>query len=508
MWRFFPAVDKVKSYFRPEKEAVDVRSAQTPRSTQSNGLKVRLLDIKPPIWRRIPVASDITLDKLHHVIQDARGWTNYHLHKFRVAPTRKGHASISFLSEFDMNDGREFADQNSTPETQVQLDQEFNKPGHRMQYLYDFGDGWAHEILLEDVQQWETKFPVAEVLKGKRACSPEDFGGPYNYQDFLESGTDIRFEDEDDELGPEEFDPNEFDLDLANQLLEDYADLLGESPPHDHGRLRLPPEQKFTSRPFARDRILPNSASNRYTSGMDITAYKQLVEDQGIVSATQNTLDAIHRSDLNAFTQIFDDAALARARELETLPTGARGRLHGVAIAVKDELAVKGFVTGSGTQANSTPALENSHTVQRLEDEGAIIIGHTTMPEFGAWPFTESTHREPTKNPYNGAFSPGGSSGGTAVAVAAGLLSVAIGSDGGGSIRIPSAHCGLIGLKPARGRVSPYPKQHGWWSLGTIGPLTTTIEDTALVYDIISGNRETDRYTTRVKTSFTNIESA
>lgn len=241
---------------------------------------------------------------------------------------------------------------------------------------------------------------------------------------------------------------------------------------------------------------------------MDVSTYKQLVEEQGAVATTEQTLDKINQSDLNAFTQVFDDAARARARELEALPASARGRLHGVAIAVKDELAVKGFVTGSGTQANSTPAPENSHTVQRLEDEGAIMIGHTAMPEFGAWPFTESTHREPTKNPHNLAYSPGGSSGGTAASVAGGLVPVAIGSDGGGSIRIPSAHCGLVGLKPARGRVSPYPRPHGWWSLGTIGPLTNTIEDTALIYDIISGNQPSDRYRASFKSSFSDIEPA
>ena len=117
-----------------------------------------------------------------------------------------------------------------------------------------------------------------------------------------------------------------------------------------------------------------------------------------------------------------------------------------------------------------------------------MIIGKTRMPEFGQWPFTESVDGGYTRNPWDRGHTPGGSSGGTAVAVAAGMVPVGIGGDGGGSIRIPSACCGLFGLKPQRGRVTTAPMEHLWWALGTAGPLTRSVLDSALVYDVIRGN--------------------
>jgi len=116
------------------------------------------------------------------------------------------------------------------------------------------------------------------------------------------------------------------------------------------------------------------------------------------------------------------------------------------------------------------------------------------MPEFGAFPYTEGSSRGITRNPWDRTRTPGGSSGGTAAAVAAGLVPVAIGGDGGGSIRIPAACCGLFGLKPQRGRVSAAPHPHLWWALGTMGPLTRSVLDSALVYDVIRGNLPGDLY--------------
>jgi amidase len=124
-----------------------------------------------------------------------------------------------------------------------------------------------------------------------------------------------------------------------------------------------------------------------------------------------------------------------------------------------------------------------------------VVVGKTTMPEFGAFPFTESASRGVTRNPWDRARTPGGSSGGTAVAVAAGMVPAGIGGDGGGSIRIPSASCGLFGLKPQRGRVSTAPHAHLWFGLGTAGPLTRSVLDSAIVYDVIRGNVEGDLYT-------------
>lgn len=201
--------------------------------------------------------------------------------------------------------------------------------------------------------------------------------------------------------------------------------------------------------------------------------------------------------DLNAFSRVLVDEAIAEAQARdEALAThGPVGPLHGVPIAIKEELDVAGTVTTFGGEGNSTPVAEDGEVVRRLRLAGAVIVGKTTMPEFGAFPFTESVSRGITRNPWDRTRTPGGSSGGTAVAVSAGMVPAGMGGDGGGSIRIPSASCGLFGLKPARGRVTTAPHQHLWWALGTAGPLTRSVLDSALVYDAIRGNVGTDLYT-------------
>jgi amidase len=151
-------------------------------------------------------------------------------------------------------------------------------------------------------------------------------------------------------------------------------------------------------------------------------------------------------------------------------------------------------VTTFGGRGNSTPVAADGEVVRRLRAAGAVIVGKTAMPEFGAWPYTESEAHGITHNPWSTGHTPGGSSGGTAAAVASGMVPVGLGGDGGGSIRIPSACCGLFGLKPQRGRVTASPMEHLWWALGTVGPLTRSVLDSALVYDVIRGNTATDRY--------------
>ena len=206
---------------------------------------------------------------------------------------------------------------------------------------------------------------------------------------------------------------------------------------------------------------------------------------------------AVRDKALNAFSVVLADTARAEADTLDTelAASGApRGPLHGVPVAIKEEIDVAGTVTTFGGAANSTPARADAELVRRLRAAGAVIIGKTTMPEFGAFPYTESVDRGFTRNPWDPSRSPGGSSGGTAVAVATGMVPVGIGGDGGGSIRIPSACCGLFGLKPQRGRVSTAPTPHLWWALGTAGPLARSVLDSAVVYDVIRGNVETDLY--------------
>ena len=222
---------------------------------------------------------------------------------------------------------------------------------------------------------------------------------------------------------------------------------------------------------------------------------------EGEVSSRKLTdalLDRISEHDrrLNAFTGVMDEPARAEAdlRDDALVSGDPVGPLHGVPVAIKEELDVAGQVTTFGGRANTTPATADSVIVRRLREAGAVIIGKTAMSEFGQWPFTESTAHGLTRNPWDATRSPGGSSGGSAAAVASGMVPVAIGGDGGGSIRIPSACCGLFGLKPQRGRVSSSPHDHLWWALGTGGPLTRSVLDSALVYDVIRGAADGDRF--------------
>lgn len=224
------------------------------------------------------------------------------------------------------------------------------------------------------------------------------------------------------------------------------------------------------------------------------------------VEVVEDALARITERDpaLGAFTVVLDEQARTEAADRDaSLSRGEQpGPLHGVPIAIKEEIDVAGRVTSFGGRGNSTPVAADSEVVRRLREAGAVVVGKTAMPEFGAFPYTESDAHGLTRNPWSPAHTPGGSSGGTAVAVAAGMVPVGIGGDGGGSIRIPSACCGLFGLKPQRGRVSSAPMEHLWWALGTVGPLTRSVLDSALVYDAIRGNLATDMFTAGATGSF------
>lgn len=188
-----------------------------------------------------------------------------------------------------------------------------------------------------------------------------------------------------------------------------------------------------------------------------------------------------------AFILVLADEALAAARALDALPASERGPLHGVPVAIKDENDVAGTVTTFGTTCNHTPKTADSLTVSRLRQAGAVIIGKTAMPAFGAFPITSSEAFGITPNPHNLAFAPGGSSGGSAAAVATGMVPLALGGDGGGSVRIPADRCGVVGFKPARGAVSTAPYNDLWQDLGTSGPLARSVRDARLMYQVISG---------------------
>jgi amidase len=193
---------------------------------------------------------------------------------------------------------------------------------------------------------------------------------------------------------------------------------------------------------------------------------------------------------LNAFRVVFEERARMEADQADAR-RGAGGEssqrpLLGVPIAVKDEQDVAGEVTTFGTNAYGEPAKADSEIVRRARAAGAIVIGKTHMPELGAVPWTESATWGATRNPWELQRSPGGSSGGSAAAVAAGLIGAALAGDGGGSIRIPSAFSGLFGLKTQWGRVPLAPQAGAWHGLVVYGVLTRSVRDSALFYDAIA----------------------
>ena len=174
-----------------------------------------------------------------------------------------------------------------------------------------------------------------------------------------------------------------------------------------------------------------------------------------------------HDPGLNAFRKVFAEKALLEAEQAEARLKGGEERpLLGVPIAIKDEVAVAGEVTTVGTDGFDEPAKEDCEMVRRLREAGAIVVGLTLLPEMAICGFTESATYGVTRNPWNPQRTPGGSSGGSAAAVAAGLVPIASAGDGAGSIRIPAASCGLFGLKTSRGRVSLAPNLEGWRGIG------------------------------------------
>jgi amidase len=200
-------------------------------------------------------------------------------------------------------------------------------------------------------------------------------------------------------------------------------------------------------------------------------------------------LERIERLDprINAFRVVLADQARAEADRLEGAERAGRP-LYGVPVAVKDDMDLAGEPTLFGTRLLLPRAERDSEIVRRLREAGAIVIGKTNVPELTIWPWTESAARGVTRNPWNLDRITGGSSGGSAAAVAAGMVGVATGSDGLGSIRIPAACCGVFGLKPQKGRVSIAPKtpETGWHGLTHYGVLTRGVRDTAYVLDAIA----------------------
>lgn len=213
------------------------------------------------------------------------------------------------------------------------------------------------------------------------------------------------------------------------------------------------------------------------------------------VAATEATLSRIEATQphLNAFKIVRREKALEEAAEADRrLALGERLPLLGVPIAVKDDVDMTGEPTAFGCPGDFPAKTEDSEMIRRLRDAGAVIVGKTNSPELGQWPLTSGSAFGYTRNPWSRHHTPGGSSGGTAAAVAAGLVSAGIGSDGAGSIRIPAAWTNLVGIKPQRGRISTWPDAEAFYGLTVNGPLARTVADAALLLDVAAGNHDGD----------------
>ncbi len=189
--------------------------------------------------------------------------------------------------------------------------------------------------------------------------------------------------------------------------------------------------------------------------------------------------------DLGAFRTLFATARAEAEAADAALATGDDRPLLGVPMAVKDNLPVAGHDPRQGTGSPEPTAPADAEIARRLRAAGAVLVGATNLPELALWPFTESETFGATRNPWDLSRTPGGSSGGSAAAVAAGLVAAAHATDGGGSIRIPAACCGLVGLKPSRGFVSLAPDTEHWHGLSSAGCVTRSVADTVAVLNVL-----------------------
>jgi len=188
-------------------------------------LRLDLYGAKPPVWRRLALTSDLTLDRVHQVIQLSMGWFDCHLHHFKMGPGAKDYFVHPFLTDYDLSEGED----EGTPESQVRLDQVLGKVGDRLFYEYDFGDGWAHTLKLEKVEDYNDG-AIARCLAGRRACPPEDIGGVHTFNDVVAwlAAPDSDPADEDfshfAEWLPEGYDPAQFDHAEADHALTEGFD--------------------------------------------------------------------------------------------------------------------------------------------------------------------------------------------------------------------------------------------------------------------------------------------
>jgi aspartyl-tRNA(Asn)/glutamyl-tRNA(Gln) amidotransferase subunit A len=242
---------------------------------------------------------------------------------------------------------------------------------------------------------------------------------------------------------------------------------------------------------------------------LDAVARLELIRSRKVSARemTQASLERIEALDstLHAFCTLTGEQALADAEHVDgALARGEDpGPLAGIPVAVKDLVATRGVRTTGGSAAyrDFVPD-EDDVVVERLKAAGAIVVGKTNVPEFGYSGVGHNPIFETTRNPWNPELTPGGSSAGSGASVAAGMTPLAVGSDGGGSVRIPAAHCGLFGMKASMGRVplypgcrdERYPGLSSWETLEHIGPMTRSVRDSALMLSVMAGPDPRDRH--------------
>ncbi len=235
-----------------------------------------------------------------------------------------------------------------------------------------------------------------------------------------------------------------------------------------------------------------------WTSALDLSALmrRKQVSPVEVLDALLARIDRVNPA-LNCFATVTAAEArdAAAAAEVAMMTGEPLGLLHGVPFSVKDVVFTRHVRTTGGSRlfADHLPE-EDGVAVERLKGAGAVMLGKTTTPEFGHKAVTDSPLFGVTRNPWDLALTPGGSSGGAAAAVASGLGPLAIGTDTGGSIRIPASFCGVYGIKPSFGRVPHYPAFRGSETLSHTGPITRTVRDAAVMLDVIAGPDDRDRY--------------
>lgn len=222
-----------------------------------------------------------------------------------------------------------------------------------------------------------------------------------------------------------------------------------------------------------------------------INELREKIHSESSEEIVSDYLQRIESGKLNAFVTVARDSALSRAREIDS--QGHDGVLAGIPIAIKDNISTKGIRTtcSSNILTGYVPPFD-AHVIERLKEAGAVIIGKTNMDEFAMGTSTETSFYGAAKNPWNTDRVPGGSSGGSAAAVAGGEVPLSLGSDTGGSVRCPASFCGVVGLKPTYGVISRYGLISYANSLEQIGPLATSVRDLATLFDVVAGHDPRD----------------